>query len=128
MKKARYACTFHPDSCQFSWTKLLRKGPLCAYCMMCSHHISVPYGGNKDLGRHEQTAVNQSNFSTSVAGTSSITTFFHMCSPKRIESVVETEVKFGFFLAEHHLALALADNCSKLFPSLFLAISSVHNS
>ena len=36
-----------------------------------------------------------------------------------MESVIEAEVKFGFFLAEHYLAFNLADHCSKLFPSLF---------
>jgi hypothetical protein len=36
-----------------------------------------------------------------------------------MESVIEAEVKFGFFLAEHYLAFNIADHCSKLFPSLF---------
>ena len=28
------------------------------------------------------------------------------------------EEKFGYFISEHHLAFALADHCSKLFPTL----------
>ena len=55
----------------------------------------------------------------SVAGVSSITSYFQKPRPKRVESVVEAEVKFGYFLAEHHLAFSVADHCSKLFPSLF---------
>ena len=33
--------------------------------------------------------------------------------------MVDAEVKFGYFISEHHLAFALADQCSKLFPTLF---------
>ena len=33
--------------------------------------------------------------------------------------MIEAEVKFGYFLGEHHLALAVADHCSSLFSSLF---------
>ena len=113
-----YACIFHPDSKQFTWAKVSRKGPTFAYCTICSRNISVAYGGNKDLNKHEQTAVHRAG-SRSVAGSTSITSYFHKPGPKRIESVVEAEVKFGYFLGEHHLAFSVADHCSKLFPSIF---------
>ena len=54
-----------------------------------------------------------------MASTSSITSYFNQPGPRRMESVIEVEVKFGFFLAEHYLAFNIADHCSKLFPSLF---------
>ena len=56
----------------------------------------------------------------SVDTTYTLTTYFHnKVGPKREEAVVQAEVKFGYFLGEHHLALMLADHCSKLFPSMF---------
>ena len=33
--------------------------------------------------------------------------------------VTEAEVKFGYFLGEHHLAFKLADHATKLFSSMF---------
>ena len=32
---------------------------------------------------------------------------------------MKAEVKFSYFIGEHHLALAVADHCSKLFSSMF---------
>ena len=117
-KKPRYACTFHPNSNTFSWAKVSRKGPSYAFCTICSRDISVAYGGTKDLHKHEQTAVHQGG-SRSVASTLPLTTFFNKPGPRRMESVVEAEVKFVFFVGEHHLAFSIADHCSKLFSSLF---------
>ena len=52
--------------------------------------------------------------------THTLTIYFHnKVGPKREETVVQAEVKFGYFLGEHHLALMLADHCSKLFPNMF---------
>ena len=45
---------------------------------------------------------------------------FHTPVPKRLKSVVEADVKFGFFVGEQHLAFSLADHCLKPFLSLFL--------
>ena len=116
-KRARYACTFHPDA-RFPWAKVSKKGPIFAYCTLCSRDIRVAYGGTKDLHKHENRAVHLSG-SRSVASTSSISSYFKQPGPKRMESVIEAEVKFGYFLAEHYLAFNIADHCSKLFPSLF---------
>ena len=118
-KRARYACTFRPESNSFKWAKSSRKGPSFAFCTVCSRDISIAYVGNKDLKRHELTSVHQSA-STSVKATRSLTAYFTNASgPKREQAVVEAEVKFSYFIGEHHLALALADHCSRLFPSLF---------
>ena len=97
-----------------------RKGPSFAYCTLCSYDVSIAYGGTKDLRKHEQTALHQSA-SRSVAGTSSPKTYFPAQSsgPKRELATIEAEIKFPYFIGEHHLALALADHCSQLFPSLF---------
>ena len=94
-------CTFNPP-----WA---RKGPTFAYCSVCSRDISVAYGGTKDLYKHENRAVHKSG-TRSVARTSALTSY---SGPR---SVIEEEVKFGFFLVEH---FNIADHCSKLFPSLF---------
>ena len=117
-KRARYACTFTLDSTRFPWAKVSRKGPSFAYCCVCSRDISVAYGGTKDLCKHESRAVHKQGC-RSVAGTSSLTSYFNQPGSRRAESVIEAEVKFGFFLAEHYLAFNIADHCSKLFPSLF---------
>ena len=117
LKRPRYACTFHVDA-RFPWAKVSKKGPTFAYCTVCSRDISVAYGGTKDLHKHENRAVHSSG-SQSVANTSSITSYFKQPGPKRIESVIEAEVKFGYFVAEHYLAFNIADHCSKFFPSLF---------
>ena len=53
-KRSRYACTFRPDSSTYTWAKVSRKGPSFAYCSLCSHDVSVAYGGTKDLRKHEQ--------------------------------------------------------------------------
>ena len=37
----------------------------------------------------------------------------------RGSAVTEAEVKFGYFLGEHHLAFKLADHATKLFSSMF---------
>ena len=54
-KKPRYACIFHPDSNQFTWARVLSKGPSFAYCTICSCNINVVYGGKKDLNKYGQT-------------------------------------------------------------------------
>ena len=43
----------------------------------------------------------------------------YFSGPPRAVSVVETEVKFGYVLGEHHLPFSLADYCTKLFQSMF---------
>ena len=118
-KKARYTCSFRPASNTFKWTRVSKKGTSFAFCTVCSRDVSVAYGGIKDLKKHELTNVHQAA-SRSTGATNSLTTNFHnKAGPKRDDAVVEAEVKFSYFLAEHHLALSLADHCSKLFPSLF---------
>ena len=119
IKRARYACSFHPESNTCDWATVSTKGSSYAYCKLCSRNVSVAYGGMKDLRKHEATGVHQSA-SKNVKGTSSITTYF-ACKPgpKREEAVVGAEVKFGYFLGEHHLAVAVADHCFSLFSSLF---------
>ena len=93
VKKARYAYTFHPESSKFAWAKVSRKGLSFAFCTVYSRDISVSYGGTKDLHRHEQTAAHQGR-SRSVAGRLPLTCFFCKPGPKRMDSVVEAEVKF----------------------------------
>ena len=118
-KRQRYSCTFHPESNQFAWAVVSRKGPTYARCMVCNRDISVAYGGTKDLKKHEQTQVHQS-VQKSQSGTSSLTSYFTSTrGPTRDRSVIEAEVIFGYFLAEHHIPLSGADHYAKLFCSMF---------
>ena len=56
----------------------------------------------------------------SQSGTTSLTSYFSSTrGPTRDRSVIEAEVKFGYFLAEHHISLRVADHCGKLFYSMF---------
>lgn len=118
-KKSKYACSFRPGSNSYPWATVSRKGPSYALCRVCSHDISVAYGGTKDLRRHEQTNLHKVSCK-SVNSSSSLTTFFSSKpGPKRDQAVVEAEVKFAYFIGEHHLAINVADHCSQLFSTLF---------
>ena len=115
-KKPRYSCTFHPESSKFTWPIVSRKGPTYARCTVCNRDVSVAYGGTKDLRKHEQTRVHQ-EMQKSQSG---VTSYFSPArGPTREPSVIEAEVKFGYFLGEHHIPLSVADHCAKLFASMF---------
>ena len=68
-------------------------------------------GGTKDLRRHQETALHSRSEKSSV-GSMSLRLYF---GPVRGKQVVEAEIKFGYFLGEHHLAFRLADHASKLY-------------
>jgi hypothetical protein len=74
----------------------------------------------KDLKKHELTKLHKT-YHARIHSSHSLTSygFRNKAGPKREEAVVQAEVKFGYFLSKHHLALMLADHCSKLFLSLF---------
>ena len=55
-------------------------------------------GGIKDLRRHEQTALHLSAENSHVAATPLSSYFGHI----RETAVIDTEVKFGYFVREHH--------------------------
>ena len=118
-KRPRYSCTFHSESNKFTWAIAARKGPAYARCTVCNRNVSVAYGGTKDLRKHEQTRVHQA-IQKSQRGATSLTSYFSsMRGPTREQSVIEAEVKFGYFLGEHHIPLCVADHCAKLFVSMF---------
>ena len=88
-------------------------------CSICKRDITVAYGGQKDLRRHEATTLHTSA-SKDVRTSTSIRDFIGSGpGPRRDQAVVKAEVKFSYFIGEHHLALAVADHCSKLFSSMF---------
>ena len=58
-------------------------------------------------------------FLKSSSGVRSLSSYFRSSGPTRDLTVVEAEVKFGYFLGEHHVAFQVADHCSKLFSSMF---------
>lgn len=84
-------------------------------CRVVGRHVSLGQSGTKDLRKHEQTNVH----TKSQQGTSGMKPLHSYFGPVRNESVIEAEVKFGFFVGEHHLAFLLADHCNRLFRSMF---------
>ena len=86
---------------------------------MCNRDVSVVYVGTKDLRKHEQTRIHQA-VKKSQSGATSLTSCFSSArGPTREQSVIEAEVKFGYFLGEHQIPLCVADHCAKLFVSMF---------
>jgi hypothetical protein len=92
----------------FPWATDSKRGRSYAYCMRCGR---VAHGGVKDLRRHEQTALHSRSERSSV-GAMPLSSYF---GPVRGSAVIEAEVKFGFFLGEHHLAFKLADHATNVF-------------
>ena len=116
-KRKKYSCTYRKQySKRFPWATASKKGPTYAFCMPCGRDVSLGQGGTKDLRKHEQTNVH----TTSQQGTSGTKPLHSYFGPVRNESVIEAEVKFGFFLGEHHLAFLLADHCISFFAQCFL--------
>ena len=115
-KRKRYLCVFRKTHTKtFPWATESKRGRSWAYCMRCSRDINMGPGGVKDLKRHEMTALH-SRAEESCVGARPLSTYF---GPARREATIEAEVKFGYFLGEHHLALSLADHATKLFVSMF---------
>ena len=75
----------------------------------------MAHGGVKDLKKHENTALH-SRSERSTVGALPLSSYY---GPVRKSAVLEAEVKFGYFLGEHHLAFNIADHASKLFCSMF---------
>ena len=94
------------------WATDSKKGPTYAYCMPCGRDVSLGQGGTKDLRKHERTNVHTRSHHQ---GTSGIKPYF---GTVRNESVIEAEVKFGFFLGEH-LTFLLADIVIDVFAPCF---------
>ena len=116
MKRKRYSCVFRKElSKTYPWATESKRGRSWAYCMHCNRDNIMGAGGPKDLKRHEQTVL-YSRAEKSTVGALPLNSYF---GPVRHEAVIEAEVKFGYFLGEHHLALSLADHAAKLFASMF---------
>ena len=77
---------------------------------MCNRDVSVAYVGTKDLRKHEQTRIHQA-VKKSQSGATSLTSYFSSArGPTREQSIIEAEIKFGYFLGEHHIPLCVADH------------------
>ena len=108
-KRKKYACSYRKEyNKRFPWATDSKKGSTYAFCMPCGRDISLGQGGTKDLRRHEETSVH----SKAQQGTSGIRPLHSYFGPVRHEKIIEAEVKFGYFLGEHHLAFLLADHCT----------------
>lgn len=118
VKKPRYSCSFQSSS-KFPWAIPSHKGASYALCKICKRHISVAYGGFRDLAKHEATTIHESR-SRDVSTSTSLSSFFNKThGPKRDSSVIAAEVRFSYFVGEHHLPISIADHCTKLFPLMF---------
>ena len=112
-KCKKYSCSFRKEyNKRFPWATDSKKGPSFAFCMPCGRDISLAQGGTKDLRKHEheQTTVH----TKAHQGTSGIKPLYSYFGPVRNEEVIVAEVKFGYFLGEHHLAfylLTIAIDC-----------------
>ena len=95
----------------FPWASTSRKRSSFAFCMKCSRDINLGRGGTRDLRRHQETKLNKHSEKDGV-GVLPLQSYF---GPKREESVIRAEVLFTYFLGEHHLAIQLGDNCTKVF-------------
>lgn len=117
-KKPRYSCSFQPSS-KFPWAIPSHKGASYALCKICKRHISVAYGGFRDLTKHENTTIHESR-SRDVSTSTSPSSFINKThGPRRNSSVVAAEVRFSYFVGEHHLPISIADHCTKLYPLMF---------
>ena len=115
-KRKKYVCVYKREySKHFPWSAESKKGKTFAYCMPCSRDVCLGQGGTKDLKKHEQTYLHIK----SQQGFSGIRPLHSYFGPIRKESVIMAEIKFGYFLGEHHLPLLLADHCNQLFRSMF---------
>ena len=110
---------FHPESNKFTWATVSRKVPIYTRCTVCNRDFSVAYRGTKDLRKHEQTYIHQAVKKTQSGATSLTSYFSSVRGPTREQSVIEAEIKFGYFLGEHHIPLCVADHCAKLVVSTF---------
>ena len=87
-----------------------------AYCMRCSRDICKAQGGVKDLRKHESTALHSRSVRSNV-GAMPLSSYYGQSVRESV--VTEAEVKFGYFLIEHHLPFKLIDHATKLFSSMF---------
>ena len=67
------------------------------------------------MRKHEKTTVHTKAHQGTL-GIKPLHTYFGLV---RNDEVVEAEIKFGYFIGEHHVAFLLADHCNRLFRSMF---------
>ena len=114
-KCKRYTCIFRKERRKtFPWATDSKRRHSYAFCVRCSRDICMAHGGVKDLKKHKNTALSHSERST--VGALPLSSCY---GPVRSSEVLEAEVKFGYFLGEHHLAFNITDHASKLFSSMF---------
>ena len=99
-KRKRYSCMFKKHlSKTFPWATESKRGRSFAFCVRCNRDISMGQGSVKDLSGTSRLLYTheQRNPASELLPLSS---YF---GPVRHEAAIEAEVKFGYFLGEHHL-------------------------
>ena len=87
-------------------------------CTVCNKHMSCIHQGLFDVKRHVQGSSHQAGYKDCIGEKQSSVSSFLATDPIQ-EKVMAAEVKLTFFLAENHLPMAVADQASRFFKSMF---------
>ena len=88
-------------------------------CTVCNKHIPCSHQGLFDVKGDLQVSSHQAAYKDCIGEKQSSVSSFLATDPIQ-EKVVATEVKLAVFLAEIRLPMAVADQASRLFKSMFL--------
>ena len=87
-------------------------------CTVCNKHMSCSHQGLCDVERHVQASSHQAANKDCICEKQSSVSSFLAIDPIQ-EKVMAAEVKPTVFLAENHLIMAVEDQASRLFKSMF---------
>ena len=120
-KRQKYYCSYQSswekEEGFKGWVKKSTKGNSYAFCTFCGKDIKICCGGANDLLRHSATALHQGSAKT-VNTTPNIATFM-AANTSLATKVIKSEVLFSSFVAEHNLAINVAEHAGKLFKAMF---------
>ena len=94
---------------------LLAKRGLLSQTDICRVDFSIAHAGVNDVKKHVSTIKHQENVK-SASGHHSLTTLFRTESR---DQVIEAEILFANFTAEHNLSFLLADHFTHLVSVMF---------
>ena len=123
MKMKNSEAKFYKTKFDHQWRKewpfiKMRKNQFHFLCTVCNKHMSCSHQGLFDVKRHAQTSSHQAAYKDCIGEKHSSVSSFLATDPIQ-EKVMAAEVKLTVFLAENHLPMAVADQASRLFKSMF---------
>ena len=121
MKKS--GAKFYKTKFDHQWTKewpFIKMGKYQFHflCAVCNKHMSCSHQWLFDMKRHVQASSHQAAYKDCIDEKQSSVSSFLATDPIQ-EKVMAAEVKLTVFLAENHLPMAVADQASQLFKSMF---------